>query len=153
MKWALAFFERIKRKMEMGNENEKVNLFVQVFIGFTHHKYITNNSWNDYAVFFAIYYHALDLSSAKSILEHTCKVDDFFLSVARSMQTYIEHYIIKQINNKRKTVWKQNNGRKEKESTEENIRRIKNALRLVNITHFHIFSSLASSSSFSSFYY
>lgn len=81
--------------MEMGNENEKVNLFVQVFIGFAHHKYITNNSWNDYAVFFAIYYHALDLSSAKSILEHTCKVDDFFLCVVRSMQTYIEHYIIK----------------------------------------------------------
>lgn len=54
------------------------------------------------------------------------------------MQTS-EHYIIKQINNKRKTVWKQNNGRKVKESTEENKRRIKNALRLVNITHFHIF--------------
>lgn len=81
MMWALAFFERIKRKMEMGNENEKVNLFVQVFIGFAHHKYITNNSWNDYAVFFAIYYHALDLSTAKSILEHTCKVDDFFFSL------------------------------------------------------------------------
>lgn len=54
----MALIRRHKTNMKYGNGNkteyEKVNVFRPGFMGFAHHKYITNNSRNDSSVIYAV---------------------------------------------------------------------------------------------------